>query len=462
MIDFDNIEEEKTPAAADDSQLTANPTVIKIIGCGGGGSSAVKRMIEVGVKDVEFIVLNTDLQALKMSPAPKRIPIGQAITGGLGAGGNPVVGEQAAKEDSEVIKGLLEGADMVIITAGMGGGTGTGSAPIVAQLAQELGILTIAVVTTPFEFEAAVRMANAKEGLKKLRKYVDSLIVIPNQQCLKVSSKDKAASLPYKKAFLLADNVLCEGVRGISEIITIPGEINLDFNDVRSVMKGAGDAILGVGAGEGENRAIDAAQNAISNPMLENSHIDGATKILINITSDDSLTMPEIDEISNNIKASASQNVELFLGLVDNPDMAGRVSVTVIATGFNKTEVFDDAEDTAKKDDDDNLVDYGVFQKIIGGTSSSAAESDADSEEDQRFSTVSVSEDGGYEDTVSDDDVFDRDGFVSGQSHHESLKHKATHEVPPGYKVDPEDLSQPAIYRRKLDGLSRGINLSED
>ncbi|MBP5752539.1 MAG: cell division protein FtsZ, partial [Treponema sp.] len=286
-----------------------SPTVIKIVGCGGGGSSAVNRMVEAGVSDVEFVVLNTDMQALQISKAQTRLPIGQELTGGLGAGGNPEVGENAAMEDKERIADVLSGADMVIITAGMGGGTGTGSAPIVAQIAHDQGALTVAVVTTPFEFEAAIRMEYAMAGLQKLRENVDSLIIIPNQQIMKIVGNDK--KLSYKQAFRLADDVLCQGVQGITEIITKPGVVNCDFADVKTVMVGQGDAILGVGFAYGENRAVEAAQNAITNPMLENRHIDGASNILVNITSAEDLAMVEVEEVISTITASANTRLKL-------------------------------------------------------------------------------------------------------------------------------------------------------
>ena len=275
--------ENDEPLNFDDELGDINPTVIKIIGCGGGGSSAVQRMIEDGVSGVQFIVLNTDKQALHKSTAQLRVPIGQKITGGLGAGGNPAVGENAAKEDAERISRIISGANMVIITAGMGGGTGTGSAPVVAELSHNAGILTIAVVTTPFEFEGKVRMDNAMEGLEKLRQNVDSLIVLPNDLIFKaVENVDHR--MTFREQFKFADGLLCAGVKGITELITQPGDINLDFADVRKIMYGSGDSILGVGKGKGENRVNEAVEGAIANPLLENRQIDGARKILINIT----------------------------------------------------------------------------------------------------------------------------------------------------------------------------------
>ena len=307
-----------------------SPTVIKVVGCGGGGSNAVNRMIFRELSNVDFIVLNTDLQALGRSRAPTKLAIGQKVTKGLGAGGKPEVGEQAAEEDKELITNELRGADMVFITAGMGGGTGTGSAPVVARIAKELGCLTVAVVTTPFEFEGNVRMRQAKEGLKKLHEQVDSLIVIPNEQLFKNIDKN----LTVKESFRKADEVLCQGVEGISNIITNPGDVNTDFADVRNAMAGQGNAIFGIGIGEGENRATDAAYNAIHNPMLENSKIDGAKNLLVNICASEEITLSEVGEICKIVSASADKDYNMFWGQVTQPELEGKISVTVIATGF--------------------------------------------------------------------------------------------------------------------------------
>lgn len=314
-----------------DSEVSGgSPTVIKVVGCGGGGSNAVNRMIFRELSNVDFIVLNTDLQALGRSHAPTKLAIGQKVTKGLGAGGKPEVGEQAAEEDKELITNELRGADMVFITAGMGGGTGTGSAPVVARIAKELGCLTVAVVTTPFEFEGNVRMRQAQEGLKKLHEQVDSLIVIPNEQLFKNIDKN----LTVKESFRKADEVLCQGVEGISNIITNPGDVNTDFADVRNAMAGQGNAIFGIGIGEGENRATDAAYNAIHNPMLENSRIDGAKNLLVNICASEEITLSEVGEICKIVSASADKDYNMFWGQVTQPELEGKISVTVIATGF--------------------------------------------------------------------------------------------------------------------------------
>lgn len=318
-----------------DSEVSAcSPTVIKVVGCGGGGSNAVNRMIFRELSNVDFIVLNTDLQALGRSKAKTKLAIGQKVTKGLGAGGKPEIGEQAAEEDKELITNELRGADMVFITAGMGGGTGTGSAPVVARIAKELGCLTVAVVTTPFEFEGNVRMRQAKEGLKKLHEQVDSLIVVPNEQLFNNIDKN----LTVKESFKKADEVLCQGVEGISNIITNPGDVNTDFADVRNAMAGQGNAIFGIGIGEGENRATDAAYNAIHNPMLENSKIDGAKNLLVNICASEEITLPEVKEICKIVTASADKDYNMFWGQVTQPELEGKISVTVIATGFEASE----------------------------------------------------------------------------------------------------------------------------
>uniref|UniRef100_A0A7C3IH05 Cell division protein FtsZ n=1 Tax=Gracilinema caldarium TaxID=215591 RepID=A0A7C3IH05_9SPIR len=308
-----------------------SPTVIKVIGAGGGGSNAVNRMIECGLKNVQFIAANTDLQVLELSNAPVKLPIGSKLTSGLGAGGKPEIGEKAALEDRDMIANALKGADMVFITAGMGGGTGTGAAPVIASVAKELGALTVGVVTKPFEFEGKYKMRLAEEGIAKMREAVDTLIVIPNQHLLKIV--DKKTSI--KTAFLIADDVLRQGVQGISDLITIPGIINIDFADVRSTMEGQGDALMGIGVGTGENKAVDAATNAINNPLLEDCRIEGSRRILVNVTGGDDLTLTEYQEIINIITANADENAVIISGTATDPSFQDKVQVTVIATGFN-------------------------------------------------------------------------------------------------------------------------------
>lgn len=445
----------------------ASPTVIKIIGCGGGGSNAVNRMIGTGVENVEFIVLNTDLQALNVSKADKRIAIGQKITGGLGAGGNPQVGENAAKEDAELIKNVVNGADMVIITAGMGGGTGTGSAPVVAQIAKESGALTIAVVTTPFEFEASARMKYAEEGIAKLREQVDSLIVIPNEKIMKIAEAEK--ELSFTEAFRLADEVLCQGVQGISDIITKPGVVNTDFADVKSVMKDQGDAILGVGRASGENKIINAAQQAINNPMLENCPIDGARKILVNITSSGDLPMSEVRNAINFISETASPDRQVFWGQVIDPDMGDEISVTVIATGFKKDDSDTSFEVKEKNPAEDNIMTYDSFQNVMSGKTPVIPADSLNSPE--TISSTTTANPGLFDDNFNkniavphENAPVDEDGKREGNilsSYVDSMKHSTGIQFPSGYKVDVSDITQPAVFRQGKT-LSRGIDLTEE
>ncbi|TFG84763.1 MAG: cell division protein FtsZ [Spirochaetales bacterium] len=329
-------------------------TVIKVIGAGGGGSNAVNRMIEEGLRNVEFIVANTDLQALGRSGASKKLGLGAKITHGLGAGGNPEIGEKAAQEDREAIADALRGADMVFITAGMGGGTGTGSVPVIAQVAKELGALTVAVVTKPFDFEGKVKMRLAEEGIEKLRDAVDTLIIIPNQHLMKIVEK----RTPIKEAFLLADDVLRQGVQGISDLITVPGEINIDFADVSTVMRGKGDAIMGVGRASGDNRAVEAAEKAVANPLLEDARIEGARNVLVNVTGGENFTLSEFEEIISIITASADSEAMVISGLVENHDLGDEVSVTVIATGFNRSIKVATPIQATRKDMSRDLDDY--------------------------------------------------------------------------------------------------------
>jgi cell division protein FtsZ len=306
------------------------PTVIKVIGAGGGGSNAVNRMIAAGLKNVRFIVANTDLQALSLSKAETRLGLGAKVTHGLGAGGKPEVGEKAALEDKEAIAQALRGADMVFVTAGMGGGTGTGSAPVIAQIARDQGALTVGVVTKPFDFEGPAKARLAEEGIEKLRQAVDTLIVIPNQHLLKVVDR----RTPIKQAFMIADDVLRQGVQAISDLITVPGEINIDFADVRSVMQGQGDAIMGIGTANGDNRAVEAATKAISNPLLEEARIEGAKNLLINVTGGEDFSLVEYQEIIDLITESADREYFQKPGLIIDPSVGDDVRVTVIATGF--------------------------------------------------------------------------------------------------------------------------------
>ena len=313
--------------------LPVSPTVIKVIGAGGGGSNAVNRMLECNIQYVDFIVANTDVQALNYSKAPMKFVIGSKLTGGLGAGGKPDVGEKAAMEDTEIIANAVRGAHMVFITAGMGGGTGTGSAPVIAKIARDQGALTVGVVTKPFAFEGRAKMRTAEAGIEKLRQNVDTLVVIPNQHLLNMVDSKQT----IKDAFVMADDVLRRAVQGIADIITKNGLVNIDFADVRSTMAGQGDALMGVGTGSGENRAVDAATNAINNPLLEDSHIEGATRILVNIYAAEMPSTVEINDIMEIVTANAHPDVDTIHGItVDETDeaMKDKITVTVIATGF--------------------------------------------------------------------------------------------------------------------------------
>lgn len=314
-------------------------TIIKVVGVGGGGSNAVNRMITKGVQGVDFIAVNTDQQALNMSQARIKLAIGSKLTGGLGAGGKPEVGREAAEEDRETLINMLRGAKMVFITAGMGGGTGTGAAPVIAEIAKSMDILTVAVVTKPFAFEREKKMSYAENGINSLKKIVDTVITIPNENLFNVV--DKNASI--KEAFLQADDVLRMGVQGISDLITTPGTINIDFADVESTMKGKGDALMGIGEGKGDNRAIDAATSAIRNPLLENeASIDGATGLLVNIRCDDSLTITEFKEINEIITSNVDKRVDVKSGTVLDESLDGKIVVTVVATGFNGGNTYKD------------------------------------------------------------------------------------------------------------------------
>jgi cell division protein FtsZ len=305
-------------------------TSIKVIGMGGGGSNAVNRMIASGLQHVDFVTVNTDLQALQSSRSPLKVPIGSKLTQGLGAGGVPEVGAKAALEDKEALENVVRGADMVFITAGMGGGTGTGAAPVLAQITRELDVLTVAVVTKPFDFEGRRKMEIAEEGIAKLREAVDTLIVIPNQYLLKIVEK----KTPIREAFMLADDVLRQGVQGISDLITIPGEINIDFADVRTIMKGKGDALMGIGVGRSDNRAVDAATNAINNPLLEDARIEGAKGILVSVTGGEDMALAEFEEVLKIITANADREALVIAGHTIDPALEDEMRVTVIATGF--------------------------------------------------------------------------------------------------------------------------------
>lgn len=306
-----------------------NSAKIKVVGVGGGGSNAVNRMIDANLEGVDFIVANTDLQALKMSRAPVKLQLGVKLTSGLGAGANPEVGRKAALEDADKIIEALEGADMVFVTTGLGGGTGTGAAPIIASLASEMGALTVAVVTKPFGFEGRRRQGQAERGLAELIESVDTVIVIPNEKLLAV-----ARDAGFFQSFRVADDILRQAVQGISDIITIPGIINRDFADVKAIMAGMGYAVMGTATAKGDARAIEAAQRAIASPLLEAGAIDGARGILINITGSSSLKLAEVNEASSIIQNAAHEDANIIFGAVLDEKMKDDVKITVIATGF--------------------------------------------------------------------------------------------------------------------------------
>jgi cell division protein FtsZ len=329
MITFDELPGDgKLKVMMEEDQL---PAKIKVVGVGGGGGNAVNRMIQAGIKGVEFLVANTDIQAMRHSLAPTKLQIGGKLTKGLGAGANPEVGKQAALEDTDRILEALSGADMIFITTGMGGGTGTGAAPIIASLAAELGALTVAVVTKPFNFEGKRRRVQAEQGIRALRDTVDTLITIPNERLL--NFVERATSL--SDSFKIADDILRQAVQGISDLITVPGEINLDFADVKTIMHGMGMALMGTGVSSGEHRAVEAAQRAISSPLLEEASIEGAKGVLINVTGGPDMTLFEVHEAASIIQEAADEEANIIFGTVIDPRMKDEIKVTVIATGFD-------------------------------------------------------------------------------------------------------------------------------
>ena len=315
---------------------------IKVIGVGGGGNNAVNRMIESGVKGVEFIVANTDLQVLNCSKAPTKIQIGENLTGGRGAGAKPEIGREAALESKKEIEEALTGADMVFIACGLGGGTGTGAAPVVAEIAQGLGALTVGIVTKPFRFEGKKRMEHALVGLEELRKHVDTLIIIPNDRLREIIDK----TTTFQDAFKEVDTVLHRGVQSISDLIAVTGTINLDFADVKTVMEKSGTALLGIGMGIGENRAIEAARQAVTNSLIETT-IDGATDAIINITGGENLTLFEIEDAVETVRELANSDINIIFGSIPNKNLTDEVIVTVIATGFDKAKEIEDDDDSS-------------------------------------------------------------------------------------------------------------------
>lgn len=336
---------------------------IKVIGVGGGGNNAVNRMIESGLKGVDFIVANTDLQVLNNSKAPVKIQIGEELTSGLGAGANPQIGKEAALESRNEIEAALEGADMVFITCGMGGGTGTGAAPVIADIAQEMGALTVGIVTKPFSFEGKKRMDQALSGLEEMKKHVDTLIVIPNDRLREII--DKSTSLV--DSFKEVDNVLRRGVQSISDLIAVAGLINLDFADVKAVMEKRGNALIGIGMGIGENRATEAARQAVESPLLETS-ISGATDAIINVTGGPNLTLFEVEEAAEVIRTSANTDINTIFGAVINENLTDEIIVTVIATGFESNNKENSRSFTRReemKDENNNEQDSGSDETDI-------------------------------------------------------------------------------------------------
>src|SRR3954464_6590238 len=303
---------------------------IKVVGVGGGGSNAVNRMVQAGLDGVEFIVANTDLQAIKLNAAPHKIQIGAKLTKGLGAGADPNVGRHAALEDTEKLIQALDGADMVFVTTGLGGGTGTGAAPVIASLASELGALTIAVVTKPFKFEGKKRQLQAEAGLEALRDCVDTVITIPNERLLTIIDR----TTPLTDAFATADDVLRQAIQGISDLILVPGLINLDFADVKTIMSGMGLAMMGTGIAEGQDRAVEAARRAISSPLLEDASVKGSRGVIINVTGGPDLSLVEVSEASSIVQEAADEDANIIFGAVVDPALKGKVKITVIATGF--------------------------------------------------------------------------------------------------------------------------------
>ena len=317
LFEFDSLSEQKAK--------------IKVIGVGGAGGNAVTRMITTGMEGVDFIAINTDAQDLDNNPAENKIQIGKSLTKGLGAGANSNVGKEAVESDKEAITSLMEGADMVFITAGMGGGTGTGASPVISQIARELGILTVGIVTLPFRFEGPKRMKRASEGMIEMKKACDTLIAIPNQKLMSIV--DKSTTLP--EAFQMADTILHQATKGISDLINVQGVINLDFADVETIMKNMGEAIMGTGTASGDERAVLAAQHAISSPLLDDASIRGAQGVLVNITGGNNLTLMEANEATSIIFEEAGQDANIIFGAVIDPKLKDELSVTVIATGFN-------------------------------------------------------------------------------------------------------------------------------
>ena len=354
---------------------------IKIVGVGGGGNNAIETMIKQGIQGVQFIAINTDHQALESSSAQTKIQIGSKLTRGLGAGANPEVGRRAAVESYEEIVRVLKGADMVFITAGMGGGTGTGGAPFVAQAANELGLLTVGIVTTPFLFEGRKRGKQAEQGIQELRNYVDTLIVIPNEKLLTVAKKDT----PLLETFQMTDEVLLQAVKGIAELVSVPGLINLDFSDIKTVMKDKGMALMGRGVAEGDDRAEKAIHSAVSSPLLGGVSIKGATGMIVNITSDSSLSLSEVQTASTALTQLADPSADVIVGAVIDENMAGSLSVTVIATGFTGQAELEDDIDLSIESKQVEQKNETVFLETPGSSINEKENTIAKEQTDEQF-----------------------------------------------------------------------------
>jgi cell division protein FtsZ len=414
-----------------------NDARIKVIGVGGGGNNAVNRMIDSGMEHIEFIVANTDLQALRMSRAATKIQLGVKLTNGLGAGANPEIGRKGALEDSDKLIEAMEGADMVFVTAGLGGGTGTGAAPIIASLASEMGALTVAVVTKPFAFEGKRRMQQAERGIAELMESVDTTIVIPNEKLLAV-----AENAGFFESFRIADDILRQGVQGISDIITIPGIINRDFADVKAIMAGMGYAVMGTATANGEHRTVEAAQRAIASPLLEAGAIDGARGILINITGSNSLKLAEVQQACTIIQNAAHEDANIIFGAVLDEKMKDAVKITVIATGF-------------KEEDMRRLRQQENYDPVILSRNASRENSwDGPRQRDRYVVSDQAAE---PEPTFEPEPSFEpepapvafRNASPAGGTHGDVISLDGMRTVAPSYQA--EDLDVPAFLRKRTD-----------
>src|SRR5512140_222022 len=409
MILFDDDDKTSLPITLDQDAVA--PARIKVIGVGGGGGNAVNRMIVAGIRGVEFIAANTDLQVLRVNKAPTKIQLGIQTSRGMGAGANPEVGRQAALEDAERIAESLTASDMVFVTAGMGGGTGTGAAPVVAKIASEAGALVVAIVSKPFAIEGRRKMRFADEGIAELREYVDTLITIPNERLYAFVDRNVAAW----EAFRIADDVLRQAVQGISDLITVPGVVNLDFADVKTVMENMGMALMGTGTASGEHRAVEAAQRAISNPLLEEQSIQGARAILINVTGGEDLTLAEVNEACAIIQAAADEEANVIFGLVQDKDMKDEVKISVIATGFDAPAALASRREVSLP-----VTPNGARQALERGDRAERGDRDKDRERARTSPDVPAPEDHGYGVNLINvrdprEDIFDIPTFLRRQ-----------------------------------------------